>query len=60
MSAPIEVEIGEAEGGFWRWKPLKGGKSRMFNMPDLKGKGREAVVEKGRPEKSGEATPVVG
>ena len=59
-SGPIGTESGASDGGFWRWQPLKGGKGKTFDMPDLKGRVKETVVEKGRPERSGEATPVVG
>jgi len=49
---------GEGQG-FGRWKGMRGGKSKAFDMPALKGKsaGQETVVGKGKP-KAAEVTPV--
>ncbi|KAI4147495.1 MAG: hypothetical protein L6R39_003093 [Caloplaca ligustica] len=51
-----------AEGSSWgRWKGIKGGRSKAFDMPPLKVKGvnQEAVKGSGRPEKAAEASPVL-
>ncbi|KAL9004477.1 MAG: hypothetical protein Q9188_002707 [Gyalolechia gomerana] len=50
------------EGSSWgRWKGLKGGRSKTFDMPPLKVKGvdQEAVKGSGKPEKAAEASPIV-
>lgn len=46
--------------GFGRWKGVRGGRSKAFDLPALKGKkaGQEQAVEKGTP-KPAEASPVV-
>lgn len=50
------------EGNHWgRWKGIKGGRSKAFDMPALKVKGvnQEAVKGSGKPEKVAEASPIV-
>ncbi|KAL8702007.1 MAG: hypothetical protein Q9201_004614 [Fulgogasparrea decipioides] len=50
------------EGNNWgRWRGLKGGRSKAFDMPALKVKGvnQEAVKGLGKPEKAAEASPIV-
>lgn len=44
---------------FWRWNGMKGGRSKAFDLPAIKGKSasQETVVEKGTP-KAAEATPI--
>lgn len=44
--------------GFGRWAGVQGGISQAFDLPSLKGKSAEQVVEKGTP-KPAEASPVV-
>jgi len=50
---------GEGQG-LGRWKGMRGGRSKAFDMPALKGKiaSSETVVGKGKP-KAAEATPVI-
>ncbi|KAL9040837.1 MAG: hypothetical protein Q9180_001665 [Flavoplaca navasiana] len=50
------------EGTGWgRWKGIKGGRSKAFDMPALKVKGvnQEAVKGSGKPDKVAEASPIV-
>ncbi|KAL8659840.1 MAG: hypothetical protein Q9226_000205 [Calogaya cf. arnoldii] len=50
------------EGKGWgRWRGIKGGRSKAFDMPALKVKGvnPEAVKGSGKPEKVAEASPIV-
>ncbi|KAI4097425.1 MAG: hypothetical protein LQ339_006743 [Xanthoria mediterranea] len=50
------------EGKGWgRWRGIRGGRSKSFNLPALKVKGvnQEAVKGSGKPEKVAEASPVV-
>ncbi|KAL8858601.1 MAG: hypothetical protein Q9178_004895 [Gyalolechia marmorata] len=50
------------EGKGWgRWKGIKGGRSKAFDMPALKVKGvnQEAVKGSGKPDKAAEASPIV-
>ncbi|KAL8720820.1 MAG: hypothetical protein Q9225_002374 [Loekoesia sp. 1 TL-2023] len=50
------------EGRHWgRWKGLTGGRSKAFDLPNLKVKGvnQEAVRGSGKPERAAEASPVV-
>ena len=48
------------EGTRWgRWQGVQGGRSKAFDMPALKGKAKETVVERGTP-KPAQATPVLG
>lgn len=50
------------EGSDWgRWKGLKGGRSKAFDMPALKVKGvnQEAVKGSGKPEEAAKASPVL-
>lgn len=51
---------GEGRGVGW-WRGVQGGRSRVFDMPALKGKGRTEEVVRGKeaPEAAG-ARPVVG
>ena len=50
----------EGKGLGW-WRGVEGGRSRSFDMPAVKGRGRteEVVGEKAVP-KAAEASPVVG
>ena len=55
---PLTWTIPEGRS-FGRWKGVKGGRSRAFDLPGVKGKivGQETVVGKGTPEPA-EATPI--
>lgn len=52
-------------GGFWRWRPMAGGVSEVFEFPAMPGKKRkeeareETVLGKGEVPKPGAAAPVV-
>ena len=56
---PLTWTMGQGQG-FGRWMGMRGGRSKAFDMPALKGKGtsQETVVGKGKP-KPAEATPVL-
>ena len=46
--------------GLGRWEGVKGGRSKEFDMPALKGAAKEEVVGEGGTPKPAEASPVVG
>ena len=46
--------------GFGRWAGVRGGRSKAFDLPALKGKKVETIVERGTPREAAGATPVVG
>ena len=51
------------DGKSWgRWNGVRGGRSRMFDLPALKGgkKAAETVVERGTPTGAAGVTAVVG
>ncbi|KAL8656341.1 MAG: hypothetical protein Q9210_000331 [Variospora velana] len=49
------------ESSWARWRGIKGGASKVFDMPPLKVKGvnQEVVKGSGKPEKAAEASPIV-
>ena len=46
---------------FWKWKGVRGGKSKVFELPPLKGKSSssETVVSSGGTPKAAKASPIV-